>query len=208
MPNGKLSNGEPSGVPANANDYWAELIQEVRGHYSGVIAWQLPYGKNLDNPPPFIQGVDQIFLHWGVPLATWSEAELSEIQSRAGILLDEQVWPFKKQINKPLILSIAYPSASGGVTNCIILSEDDPTCLPFSALSPFLADNPEVALDLQEQVEVYNAILAAVNQRDWVDGVVSEGYYLPVGLEDKSISIHGKPSEAVLRYWFQHFLGK
>ncbi len=50
-------------------------------------------------------------------------------------------------------------------------------------------------------------MLLAVNDRDWIGGVVSRGYYPPAILEDKSLSIHGKPARGVLWYWFPRLLG-
>jgi hypothetical protein len=38
--------------------------------------------------------------------------------------------------------------------------------------------------------------------------VVSDGYYPPISLQDKSISIHGKPARGVVWFWFGRFLGK
>jgi hypothetical protein len=81
-------------------------------------------------------------------------------------------------------------------------------CLPNSALSPLLPDVAHITLDLQEQVDIYNAILAAVNERSWVGGIVTEGFLPPMELHDKSISIHGKPAQYVLAYWFSQFLGE
>ena len=49
--------------------------------------------------------------------------------------------------------------------------------------------------------------MIAINERDWMGGFVSRGYYPPVGLQDASASIHAKPAADVLRYWFPRFLG-
>lgn len=46
------------------------------------------------------------------------------------------------------------------------------------------------------------ALLEAVNQRDWIAGLVSANYYPPAQLQDTSSSVHGKPAEAVLQAWF------
>ena len=61
---------------------------------------------------------------------------------------------------------------------------------------------------MQEQVDVYNAILAGINEREWIDGVVSENYFLPLGLYDKSSSIHGKPAEQVFVFWLMNFFSE
>jgi hypothetical protein len=63
-------------------------------------------------------------------------------------------------------------------------------------------------MNLQEQADAYNAILQAVNDRLWISGVITRGYYPPVTLLDKSYSVRGKPAAGVLFYWFPKLLGK
>ena len=63
-------------------------------------------------------------------------------------------------------------------------------------------------MNLQVQANAYSGILAAVNQRAWISGVISNGYFPPVTLQDKSISVHGKPAEQVIDYWYHYMLGK
>lgn len=58
------------------------------------------------------------------------------------------------------------------------------------------------AVSLQAQADAYAAILNVVNQRDWISGLVSSGYYFPAALQDKSASVHGKPAGEVLQYWY------
>jgi hypothetical protein len=197
-------------IPGLGNAYhaeknWSIVIDEVRVHYKGVLAWQQPFRENFNNTPKFINQMDEINVHWGIGLATWSEAGLDEIESRAGILLDKQIKPFEEKVKKPIILSIAYPSAKEGVTNCLQVNDYDKGCYPFEWLYPIYPDHTGINIDLREQVEVYNAVLSAINHRAWVSGFISEGFYLPVAIEDKSISIHGKPSQDLLRYWFGQF---
>ena len=50
-------------------------------------------------------------------------------------------------------------------------------------------------------------VLNAINLRPWVSGFVSRGYFTPVALQDKSASIHGKPTSDILWYWFPRLLG-
>jgi hypothetical protein len=62
-------------------------------------------------------------------------------------------------------------------------------------------------VNLQLQSDIYEAMLTAVNQRQWVGGIVSRGYYPPTILQDKSASIHGKPAGDVVWYWYPRLLG-
>jgi hypothetical protein len=67
---------------------------------------------------------------------------------------------------------------------------------------------PNLKTDLDEQAKAYTAFLSAINKINWISGVISWGYYAPVVLHDKSISIHGKPAEEILQHWFSEFLEK
>jgi hypothetical protein len=79
-------------------------------------------------------------------------------------------------------------------------------CLPPRSLNYPAPDYPLLEVDLKAQAQAYDAVLAAINSQDWIDGVISSGYYPPTVLHDKSTSVHGKPAEGVLRSWYTRFL--
>jgi hypothetical protein len=191
--------------PGNINAIWSNIIQEIRSVYHGTLAWHLDFDQ-LSKPPDTVHEVDEIYLHLGTQIANKPDANFHEIQINIENILDEKVKPFFNSVDKPIILHIAYPSADGGATYNLPQSSDT-NSFPFESLSPLAPDVPEIPLDLQEQADVYNAILSAVNGQSWISGVVSEGFLPIIQLEDKSISIHGKPAQEVLRYWFSHFRG-
>lgn len=207
LPQGKLANGDSSLVPSDAEARWSDLLAEIRQRFSGQILWALPYSQVLEPPPPFLDQVDGVYLLWSAPLSNNSDAGVAELEAVAGRLLDDEIQPLQRDQGIPVILAIAYPSASGGITGCIAADSQE-ECLSWEALAPTQPEQYQVELDLQEQVEVYNALLAAVNERPWIDGVVSRGYYPPVALEDKSASVHGKPAADVLHFWFSSLLEK
>jgi hypothetical protein len=64
-----------------------------------------------------------------------------------------------------------------------------------------------VTLNLQLQADIYEAMLTAINDRQWVGGFVSRGYYPPTILQDKSASVHGKRAADILWYWYPRLLG-
>ena len=80
-------------------------------------------------------------------------------------------------------------------------------CLDWQALSRPNPDIIDIPIDLQEQDGIYTALLRAVNERPWINGFVSTGYYPPAELQDKSLSVHGKPAEQTLGYWYPWILG-
>lgn len=191
--------------PADTPQRWQRLLDEVRLRYDGQIAWVVPFENEELNPPAFLKSVDIILLEWATPLGTWEGTTLSEMHSRASQLLRQQVRPVQQELGKPFVLLAAYPSATGGLTNCI---DYEGSCLPFGYLAAGQAEPAGVQLNLGEQMEVYNALLAAVNDNDWLAGFISGGYNPAVALTDTSTSVNGKPAADVLRFWFGRLLGR
>ncbi|HUM28395.1 MAG TPA: hypothetical protein PKN81_19290, partial [Anaerolineales bacterium] len=108
-------------------------------------------------------------------------------------------------LNKPLVLAIAYPAASGSANGCVPNGQGG--CLDWTELDRPNADIPSASLSLQNQADIYESMLAAVNSRPWISGFVSRGYYPPASLQDKSASIHNKPAADILWYWYPRLLG-
>ena len=63
------------------------------------------------------------------------------------------------------------------------------------------------SVTMNEQMNAYNAMMMALNDRPWLAGIVSTGYYPPLPLKDTCPSVNGKPASGVLWYWFPLFLG-
>ena len=206
LPGGILADGLPSGVPADAETRWRNLIAEVRSRYSGKVLWALPYQQAIESPPPFLDAVDGLYVQLSAPLASHSEPTTDELYFEASRILDEGLLPLQTQTGLPVILAVAYPSADGAATACLRLPGQE-TCLDWQALSRPNPDIAEVVIDLQEQADIYTALLRAANERPWINGFVSAGYYPPAILQDKSLSTHGKPAEITLSYWYPRILG-
>jgi hypothetical protein len=212
LPGGTLADGSLSGVPVDANERFQALITEVRERFNGTIAWSLPYPEGLSELPHFLNRVDQLIVLWSAPLAQSPEASAVELQAEAERILTTDIyglwltWKPESGEDKPIIINLAYPSANGMLTGCL----PDPIagCLPARTLNYPAPDYPIIELDMKSQARAYDAVLAAVNTQDWIDGIISSGYYLPTVLHDKSTSIHGKPAEGVLRSWYTRFLRK
>lgn len=208
LPGGTLPDGNPSNTPADVETQWKAIIADVRAHFKGQIFWAMPYTQSsITTPLKFLQDVDGIYLLWSAPLgkATSQSATKGDYANEAGRLLDNEVAPLVSLLNKPLILAIAYPSASGAASGCIANGAGG--CFDLSALSRPNADISSVNLDLQTQADVYEAMLTAVNARSWISGFISRGYFMPVALQDKSTSIHSKPAADILWYWYPRLTG-
>ncbi|MCL5611268.1 MAG: hypothetical protein M1485_01735 [Chloroflexi bacterium] len=205
MPGGLLADGTSSGVPADADARWKAIVAEVRQHFSGKVLWALPYtpGK-FQTSLVFLQDTDGVYLLWNAPLANQAGASKTDMAAQAAKLLDNEVSALPLLINKPLIIALAYPSASGAATGCF--NDGKGGCLDWTALNQ--PNNPSsVSRDLQTQADLYEVMLNAINTRPWVGGIVTRGYYPPAMLQDKSASVHGKPAADLLWYWFPRLTG-
>ena len=206
MKNGMLIDGQPSGVPADAELRWNAIITEVRTHFSGQIWWAMPYTPNsLASAPGFIKSVDGIYLLWDAPLSQESPTNKETMISEANRLLDEEILPYQSSVEKEIIIGLAVPSATGAESACV--PDSTGGCLDWTSLNRPNADIPSVGLNLQIQTDIYEVMLTAINGHAQIDGIISRGYYPPVMLRDKSASIYGKPSADLLWYWYPRLLG-
>jgi hypothetical protein len=206
LPGGSLADGSPSNVPGDAELRWKTVLSEVRQHFSGNVLWALPYTKgNLPTTLTFLQDADGIYLLWSAALTGQPEASKADLANEAGRLLDNEVSPLASLLNKPVFIAVTYPSGTGAASGC--LPDGTGGCLDWSALSRPNGDIDTVALTLQSQADLYEAMLTAINGRAWVSGVVSRGFYPPAVLQDKSASTHGKPAADILWYWYPRMLG-
>jgi hypothetical protein len=208
LPGGLLPDGSPSGVPLDAEQRWRSLLSEVRNRFPGKLIWALPADSDGLHPPPFMDQLDQTYLLWTLPLSNDPASSTDNLRETASEYLVTHVVPYTNTVDKPLIIAMEYPSATSGVTGCIpdpmAVVEGD--CLDLDQLSRPNPDIPSIPLDLEEQARAYQAVLEAVNDNDWIDGIVSRGYYPPAVLQDKSVSLNGKPAEDLLKTFFSSFL--
>jgi hypothetical protein len=199
LPGGRLPDGSPSGVPADAEQRWRDLIAEIRSRYNGSLQWALPYAS-IQDAPAFMDAVDTIYLLFNEPLASEAEASSAQMALEAGRLLDNGALPIYYLFDKPILVATSYPSAYGSATGCIVSATEG--CAQPDKLSPTLPDQTTVGVDLVGQMAAYDAVLTAVSQRNWLNGVIIRGYYPPAAIQYKSASVHGTPAEAIIRTWF------
>jgi hypothetical protein len=204
LPGGMLPDGSSSGVPADAALRWQAILTEVRQHFEGQVWWALPYDpESAQDTLGFLGSTDGLYLLWSAPLALEEGASKADMRTEAERLLDSDVAPLASLTGKPVMLALAYPSASGVRTGCF---DDRGVCLPWDALSQ--PNNPgPVDVDLDAQVDMYEAVLNALNARPYVGGLISRGFYPPTMLQDKSASVRGKPAADLLWYWFPRLTG-
>lgn len=205
LPGGLARDGDPSGVPPGVDEIWTGLIDEIRGRYHGQIAWALPYPQGMENIPNFLGQVDLIYVLFSARLAESGINEEGTLQLAFGALLDRDLSPVYEQTSLPMVVGLDYPSVDGAATGCIL---DNGECLEFEQFSQPMADLQENQIDLVEQASIYGAAFNAVYQRDWINGIISRGFYPAAALQDQSSSVHGKPAADILWYWFPKLTGQ
>lgn len=188
-----MINGSSSGVPSDAETRWETIIADVRQRFSGQLLWAVPYPGGLQSVPTFVKNLDGIYLLWNAPI---SGSSVDDLKASAGQLIDKDIQPFQTAEGKPVIVAAAVPSADSSAI----------ASLPAQAFLQ-LPGVTQAQVNLQAQADVYQALLMAVNERAWLGGFVSRGYYPPAAMQDGSDSVHGKPAEDELRNWFGSFLG-
>ena len=202
LPGGSLPNGKPADLPGDVKQKWQNLIAEVRTHYKGKIAWALPYTPGMETIPEFIGDVDEIYLLWSAKLSDSNTATTQELADQMGQLLDQDISKLKETLQKPVILAIDYASVKSAAQGCAMVGSN---CVPFDSLNVETGQTSFVP-DLAEQAKLYNAVLIAINDRPWINGLVSRGFYPPATLQDFSSSVNGKPAADMLWYWFSRMV--
>jgi hypothetical protein len=207
LPNGTLADGvTSSGVPDDAGTRWKTIIAEVRTHFRGTIYWALPFEtETVTLPLDLLTSTDGLYLLWSIKISDASVPVKTDMIDEAGRLLDTSLSPLASALGKQLIIAPSYPSVNGAASGC--LSDGKGGCLHWTDFNSSNAEVPSANIDLQLQADIYESILTAVNQRPWVGGFISRGYYPPTILQDKSASVHGKPAADLLWYWYPRFLG-
>jgi len=192
--------------PGNVEQLWVDTIDRVRKRFGGIIAIQVPIEEVPGIPPSLLGSVDQLFVLWDVPLDNSKGAEPSVEQ--IGIKLDDFAKPIKTNLDIPVVIVMAYPAAEGFSDGCIISQVEPDACLDPKTLVYGPTEQIQAVTDLDSQAEFYLSMFLAIQERGWVEGVISQGYYPALEMHDPSASIHGKPSEDLLVDWYLQFLGK
>lgn len=120
--------------------------------------------------------------------------------------LENQIYTNYSEFDKEIIIGVNYPSINGAEKGCI---ESDDQCLNFEVVNnlDFQTAQSTFDLNLNTQIELIHAMFSAINQLDWVDGIVSLEYNSQVAIMDHSSSVRGKPSAGVFWYWYPRLLG-
>jgi hypothetical protein len=111
LPTGQLPDGSPSGVPADAEQRWRDLLSKVRERFTGQIFWSIS-AQEMGSPPQFLDAIDKIYLTYTDAGPDADPADVSMNSTDFVNRLDSVVRPIQLLYAKPLILAVSIPSGS------------------------------------------------------------------------------------------------
>jgi len=185
-------------LPSDMDVKLTSLIDTIRQQYSGQLGFALPANSDPANLPSWLDRFDFIYLQYSPQLSAQDDPSLNDLTQSAALALDSQIYNFYTSIQKPLILGLNVPSINGSAKGCVSFNIN---CDEYTELDPQLSADAGLTVDVQEQADVYLALLRMINQRSWISGVITRGYFPVLKINDYSASIHGKPAEEILTYW-------
>ena len=109
LPGGVLSDGSPSGVPADADIRWRNLISEVRLRYPGKLLWVIP-AEDVRNAPDFLDSVDNLVVQVSLARGMQTTLDAASLEAEYSQWLDYTVWPVQIILGKPIVMSASFPS--------------------------------------------------------------------------------------------------
>jgi hypothetical protein len=205
LPGGTLPDGTPSDVPGNAETLWRQIVDDVRLQFAGQLAFEIELGSELQAIPPFLEAFDEIHIYWHAPLAEGGNQDFETLQNRAAEWLAQAIAAHPTMRTRSIILVVEYLSMYDGRTGCP--PSPDGSCRPAADFEHGAIGDADLAVDLTAQTEALNAVLMAAYFRSEVAGFYIRGYDPTLLIQDKSSSIGGKPSRALIWYWFQRLTG-
>lgn len=166
--------------------FWHSLIAEVRSVYAG----QLTYGANWYREyeeVSFWDELDYIGVHAYFPLTQAMNASVADLEKGWEKHLQE-IESLQRRHDKPVLFTeIGYRSVAG------------------TAIAPW-DWTVRLPLDMQEQVDAYEALFRTFWDKPWFAGVYiwnwTPDHSRAGGTRDDQFSPQNKPAEAVLARWF------
>jgi hypothetical protein len=174
---------------------WQALVAQARTRFSGKIIGVYAF-PSTNQDISWLSSVDQIYVLYS---PTLSQDSATSTQSLIEIFqkdLTEKVYSKLKDLNKPVLVGINFPSAQNAFAGC---KDDQGSCLNSWSSG---------TTDLGVQLKIYNAAIIACVRQNWIMGFVSRNFNLQTALSDNSSSINGKPAMDILWYWYHTILNK
>ena len=173
------------------NTLISDAIRNVNKAYTGKLTTDYYDGRiEFD----YYRELDWLADKWWGGLTTELDPSLDELVEAAEQIVDKVYLPIYEAYGKPVFLQqLAYASYDGAAGARQISTEAPEVAewYPYDDSWP---------LDLQEQVDSYEACFRVINGKEMFSGVFAFGYGY-WDLQDKSSGFRGKPAEDVWIKW-------
>ena len=195
---GKLPDGTSSNAPSTADDQWRQLITDIRARYSGPIIGAFDLSVQGTELPGWFDRVDAVYLITYPVLSADAVTGFSSTFDEVDAYLENTLKPVAENAGRPILLGLSVPSTKDAYAGC---GETSTSCAEDTSMM-----GSTQGLDLELQARITNAFIMRASTKPYINGFFSRGYQPAGSLQDSSISVHGKPANDVLWYWY-HFLG-
>lgn len=174
--------GQNYGTPKTSEDIWTDLLSKTDQYYDGEIL--LAHSINDFNTQrySFYDKVDGLYLLIDLEL---SSAGFYSGDSVAQYL-DGAIYSMISGGNQKLVVGLNAPSYQTTSTGEFTINSQ--------TISPTNSTYGAYNVDLNAQTNFYSAYIESLAARNWVNGIVSRGFFPGVQLTDFSSSIYGKPA--------------
>lgn len=188
--------GDPSiNFGEKTNEKWQTLVSQARSRFSGKIIGVFVYPLD-DQTPAWLNSVDEIYILYSPTLSQDSATTTQTLIEFMQQDLTNNLYSKLKDLNKPVIIGINYPSAQNAFAGC---KDDSGSCL-----NSWGSGNTDIFV----QLKIYNAAIIASSKQGWINGFISRNFNPEAALSDNSSSINGKPAMDILWFWYHTILNK
>jgi hypothetical protein len=195
MGNGTLADGSTANAPANADDQWRQLVQDIRSRFSGTILGAVT-APGVQTLPGWLDSVDGIYVLYSPALSQTSNPSVNDLEALFQSDLEQNLHPRLSTLNKPVILALNYPSASNAFAGCT------------DVLGSCLGNWGNDQLDFVPQTSIYNAAIIVAGKETWINGFIARGTQPVATVMDSSTSVLSKPANDALWFWYYYILNK
>ena len=177
---------------------WSNAIDEIRQRFSGQIGVSQPlfWGKNAgqnffigsSDQIGFYDKLDYVQVSFAPGLTDQMNPSVADLQERIGQIIQESLESTAMETGKPIHLNAIFHSSDGANKG---------------GRGPM---NFDIPVDMQEQVDQYEALFRAIRDFSYIQAIFSWGYWWSDGFDTLDTftnwSIRGKPAERAVKLWF------
>jgi hypothetical protein len=190
--------------PENALQRWENIFSDAKIAYSGETWLALNYDETQTDISLPLDKVDGVYL-LNLGKISDSQGDVKTYTDIVAGMLDNNLEPFFTNTGKKAWIGLDFSSIESEYNGCVRFSDN---CLTPSILNFPSPIQPDLAVSLQQQANLYNAAVPEINRRSWVEGISSRRFLTVGSIHDQSSSIRGKPASDIVWYWYASMTGK